>query len=347
MQAARAGPRHRPVDGVQQRSGLVAAHRALDLQAGARRRVDAQIGRRSRPARRGQGRGPARLGQAHIVQQRPRRRQFGPGEIAERLQRRDREMILQPPLPGGGGEIGVRQWRQGRPAQIAHRHFHPARLAGALRCDDLARPQRGQFGRQRAGLQRRGAELPRGDIGPGHRHFARAQPRDAGEIIGAARVQQRILGQRAGRDDPHDLPPHHGLRAALLRLLRVLGLLAHRHAETLADEAGEIGLRRRRGHAAHRNVLAQMLAALGQRDVQRFGGFHRVLEEQLVEVAHPVEQQCLPGLFLHVQELGHHRRHALTGRRGLGGAVCVHEREPKTPRASRKSGLLVALSGPH
>jgi hypothetical protein len=44
-------------------------------------------------------------------------------------------------------------------------------------------------------------------------------------------------------------------------------------------------------HAAHRDRLAQVLAALGQRDAQRRGGGLGVVEEHLVEIAHPVEQQ--------------------------------------------------------
>jgi hypothetical protein len=46
----------------------------------------------------------------------------------------------------------------------------------------------------------------------------------------AARVEQRFLGDRAGRDQAHDLALHHRLAAALLRLGRVLDLLADRDA---------------------------------------------------------------------------------------------------------------------
>ena len=46
-------------------------------------------------------------------------------------------------------------------------------------------------------------------------------------------------------------------------------------------------------HAAHRDVLAEMLAALGQHDAERARRDLGVLEEQLVEVAHPVEQQAI------------------------------------------------------
>jgi len=48
------------------------------------------------------------------------------------------------------------------------------------------------------------------------------------------------------------------------------------------------------GHAGHRDRLARRFAPCGQRDVQQAGGFLRVVEEQLVEIAHAVEQQESP-----------------------------------------------------
>ena len=56
-----------------------------------------------------------------------------------------------------------------------------------------------------------------------------------------------------------------------------------------------------------------MHAALGQRDVQRRGGRHGVVEEHLVEIAHPVEQQRAGVLRLDLQILRHHRRHGVVG----------------------------------
>jgi hypothetical protein len=51
-----------------------------------------------------------------------------------------------------------------------------------------------------------------------------------------------------------------------------------------------------------------MLAALGQHDAERARGDLRILEKQLVEIAHPVKQQQ-PGMGgLDVQILFHHRR---------------------------------------
>ena len=62
-----------------------------------------------------------------------------------------------------------------------------------------------------------------------------------------------------------------------------------------------------------------MLAALGQHDAERARGDFGVLEEQLVEIAHPVEQQQ-PGIGgLDLEVLFHHRRDPRRRFGGLGG----------------------------
>ena len=63
-------------------------------------------------------------------------------------------------------------------------------------------------------------------------------------------------------------------------------------------------------HAAHADVLAVVLAALGQHDAERAARHLRVVEEQLVEVAHPVEQQAVRIGRLDLEILRHHRRQA-------------------------------------
>jgi hypothetical protein len=55
---------------------------------------------------------------------------------------------------------------------------------------------------------------------------------------------------------------------------------------------------------------ALMLAALGQHDAERARGDLGVLEEQLVEIAHPVEQQAARIGGLDLEVLLHHRRDA-------------------------------------
>src|SRR5882757_8702507 len=54
--------------------------------------------------------------------------------------------------------------------------------------------------------------------------------RDRQQIVVAPRVEQRVLGERAGRHQADYIPPHHALGAALPRLGRILELLAHRDA---------------------------------------------------------------------------------------------------------------------
>ena len=176
------------------------------------------------------------------------------------------------------------------------------------------RQRRRELGRQ----QRLGGEVGGREIEPGQRQLA-LRLGERGEIVVAAGVEQRILGQRARRDHPHHGALDHRLGAALLGLGRILDLLAHRDLEALADQPRQIGLVAVHRHAAHLDVFAEMLAALGERDIERRRGLHRIVEEQLVEIAHAVEQQMIRMRGLDGQVLAHHRR-GIGGDR-LGGTV--------------------------
>ena len=107
----------------------------------------------------------------------------------------------------------------------------------------------------------------------------------------AAGVQQAFLGQGAGGDKADDVAGHHGFRPAFLRLFGGFHLFADGHAKALADQGQQVVFRRMHRNAAHGDVFAQVFAAFGQRDVQRLGRGDGIVEEQFVEVAHPVEQQ--------------------------------------------------------
>ncbi len=88
------------------------------------------------------------------------------------------------------------------------------------------------------------------------------------------------------------------------------------------------------GHPAHGDVLAQMLAALGEHDAERFGRGDGVLEEQLVEVAHPVEEQAVGIGGLDLKELRHRGRDARR-RRGVlwgGRSFAVGRRDVRLAR---------------
>ena len=84
-------------------------------------------------------------------------------------------------------------------------------------------------------------------------------------------------------------------------------LLGDRDPAARLDQPGEIAFRRMHRHAAHRDRLAQMLAPAGQRDVEDLRGRPGIVEEQLEEIAHPVEQQAIPRLRLEREVLRHHR----------------------------------------
>ena len=91
--------------------------------------------------------------------------------------------------------------------------------------------------------------------------------------------------------------------------------------------------------AAHRDVLAHVLAALGQHDAERARGDGGVLEE-LVEVAHPVPEQAVRVGGLDLEELRHRRRRlegAIAGleRRGRAVARPAPGPFPRHPRLSR------------
>ena len=70
-------------------------------------------------------------------------------------------------------------------------------------------------------------------------------------------------------------------------------LLANGHRLAALDEPREIALHGVERHARHHHRLAGRLAAPGQRDVEQPRGLFGVIVEQLVEVAHPVEEQSV------------------------------------------------------
>ncbi len=78
----------------------------------------------------------------------------------------------------------------------------------------------------------------------------------------------------------------------------------------LCDQAMQILVGPFDRHAAHRNVLAEMLAALGQDNVERARGDFRIGEEQFVEVTHPVEQKAIRIGGFDLDILLHHGRYA-------------------------------------
>jgi hypothetical protein len=151
--------------------------------------------------------------------------------------------------------------------------------------------------------------------------------------VGAARIQQAVLGQGAGRDDADDVAMDHGLGAALPRLGRRLQLLADGGLEPLPDQPRQIAVQRMHRHPGHGDVLALVLAPLCQGDSQGRRGDLGVPEEQFVEIAHAEEDDGVGLAGLGRQELRHHRRRPFGGRDRVGfrrmGEGRVHGSGPR------------------
>ena len=188
---------------------------------------------------------------------------------------------------------------------------------------DQPLPPRGR----RGSLPLEGDELRGGEAeeGVGQRIFRAA--RLVVELAGG-RVERRV---REGRDEAHRreevVPPRveaflveHQPRGDHLGHLppedpllpRLLDLLADGHLASLADQLREVGVARVVRHAAHGDV--RFLVPGGQGDIEEAGGPDGVLEEHLVEVAHPEEDDAVaePRLDLHVLP---HRGGQLEGHR--------------------------------
>ena len=127
---------------------------------------------------------------------------------------------------------------------------------------------------------------------------------DRGQEIARLRVEQRIVGQRAGRDDPRHLALHQPLGQ-----LRVFDLLANRGAVAGRDDLRQVRIELMVRKPGHRHRVVALVAA-GEREAQHAGGRLRVVEEQLVEVAHAKQQQRIAGGPLGLVVLLHHGREA-------------------------------------
>jgi hypothetical protein len=58
-------------------------------------------------------------------------------------------------------------------------------------------------------------------------------------------------------------------------------------------------------HAAHRNIFALMLAAFGQRDIERACSLNRIVEKQFIKIPQAEKQQIVAVLLLQAQILRH------------------------------------------
>ena len=95
-------------------------------------------------------------------------------------------------------------------------------------------------------------------------------------------LAQSGIESRSGREHPRYLAPDD-----LLGKLGILHLVANGHTVALAQQAHQIGLHRMIGHPTH-GLIALPIAGR-QRQLQFPADRHRIVIEQLVEIAHAEE----------------------------------------------------------
>ena len=202
-QQPRAGRCQRPLHRAEQRVQRAAVARAMDLQAGACRRVHRQQPGAALRRRAGEARQRAGLGGAHIVHRQQRSDRLGIGEAAERVHAGDAERLRQPP------PRHQRRRRRdfGRALAVPLAERQPRRRQDLRRLQPAE--QAGQIGLR----QRRGLEQAGGHIEPG-RADAVAVLRQREQQIGPAGFQQRFLGDRAGGDETHHVAADRRLAGA-------------------------------------------------------------------------------------------------------------------------------------
>ena len=263
-----------------------------------------------------------------------------PGHVAQRLALG----VLGVAQQCGGRRMGGVQVLRAEAGQRRHLQLL-AQLALAERAVELpawARGERAAVGRQRgrrvaAIVQDLGRVQPRQPAGQiGFAAFAQAeapagqpQPGQADDLsLAVHRQQQRVgaLGQQfavgdgAGRDHAHHLAFHRPLGSG-----HVADLLGHRHRLAELDQPAQVAFHRVHRHAGHDHRLSGRLPTRGQGDVEQPVRLARVVEEQLVEIAHAIEDERVRELRLDAQVLLHHRRvRGQVGGRGCGQAVFCH-----------------------
>ena len=189
--------------------------------------------------------------------------------------------------------------------------------AGRLAEQQLSRGNPGQFVLNLVGAEVSRKSLPRRYISPGQRKIGLAvsQHAERGQKIGGSGVEVVVFRQGAGCDQAHNFAFYHRFGAALFRFLGVFDLLADGHPMPESDQLVEVVIGGMDRHAAHRDFLILMLAALGQHNTQSRARDLGVLEEQLVEIAHAIEQQIARVDRLDLEILDHHRRQPRGGGR--------------------------------
>ena len=166
------------------------------------------------------------------------------------------------------------------------------------------------FGRGEAGQPR--TQLGLTAFGQTELAAGQRQPRQAPHLADLGdREQQRValVGEQLGVG--HGARGHHTHHLAFDWPLgggHVADLLADRDRLAQPDQLGEVAVERHHRHTGHRDRLAATGAARGQGDVEQAIGLARIVEKQLVEIAHAIEQERVGMVGLDAGVLRHHWR---------------------------------------
>ena len=147
-------------------------------------------------------------------------------------------------------------------------------------------------------------------------------------------IEERIVDHGSRRDDLHDFPPYEsfGLRG-------ILDLLADRHLPSQADQPGEV-----LGQCLHRHSsqwhIRRAVVARSKRDAEQSASFLRVIEEHLVEVTDPEEQDRIGVPRLDVEILLDQRRMRRGAGHGSSDTTIASNPSERSRTASRAASSL-------
>ena len=284
------------IDRVDQAALAASLARGKHFEAGSGRLVHGQMRLAAACDRRQQQRQRPPAGVIEIADQPSGGGQHGPREHAEAVERGDAVDRLEPRLAMIAGEFA-----QGPDGGVG-RGFAPF-----VRDDHFRSAKPCQGGPKQVGRTFLQLHPPGRNIAGGNADGA-AKLAHRRQHVGPARFKQSLFGQGPRGDEADDIARDQRLRsAALFGFLRAFHLLGDGHPAPCLDQPREITLRRVHRNPAHRDRLPLMLAARSEGDIENLGGGPGIVEKQLEEIAHPVEQQAIPCLGLEGEVLDHHR----------------------------------------
>lgn len=158
------------------------------------------------------------------------------------------------------------------------------------------------------------AKFARGKIKSGEANAIADPGERAQEVVFFG--SKRGIGGSAGRDDACHLAAYQ-----LLGDFRILHLFTNRHLESLADQFRDVAVSGVIGNTAHGNGDTFFLVARGEGDLQFARSGDRVVEEELVKVTQPEEQERVGMLFLDGGVLPHQRRGSFIHRAAVIGGL--------------------------